>query len=125
MLVGRMMALADHVKTIIPHRWITYTFVSSDILSFFLQVIGALLLTGNHSVQSVKNGRTILIASLIFQVASFSIFLLVAAAFHWHSWKILNMGIKKPFGMLFMAFYISGSLIVFRSIFRFVRTSTN
>ena len=79
--------------------------------------------TGNHSVQATRNGRIILIASLIFQVASFSIFLLVTIVFHIKARRILPENILKPFGTLFMAFYISGTLIVFRSIFRFVRKS--
>ena len=63
-------------------------------------------------------GRKILIAGLVLQVASFGIFIFIAAAFDIKSRRSLGADAMSRFRPLFTAFYVSAALITARSIFR-------
>lgn len=100
--------------------WITPIFVGFDILSIALQGIGAAILFGNEvDADKIKQGRAILIIGLFVQLVAFFIFLLVALYFDRRTRVVL--GARVAFlRWLMNAFYISGLLILLRSIYRAV-----
>lgn len=101
---------------------ITYIFVGCDVASIATQGIGsAVLFQEGTNLKKLKSGRVILIAGLFIQIIAFAVFLAVAAIFDRKSHNALKLRVAK-LRPLMNAFYISGALILLRSIYRVVGT---
>ncbi|PVF97169.1 hypothetical protein CPB86DRAFT_461150 [Serendipita vermifera] len=122
MLVGRTMNYVGSQYTLIRPSWITPTFLGIDIISIITQGAGSAVIFNQDSSTSldrIKLGRTILILGLFIQLVGFAIFLLFSILFD----RKATVQLKGKVAMLrplMNAFYISGSLILLRSIYRAV-----
>ena len=107
---------------LISPNWITGIFVTMDCVSIVAQSIGAAMLFNDSlSLDELKRARLILEAGLFVQVIGFSIFLFVAVWFDVKTTR--HLGERIAHLRWFMnAFYISGGLIMIRSIYRLAGT---
>jgi len=107
---------------LISPNWITGIFVSMDFVSIVAQAIGAAMLFNDSlSLDELKKARLILEAGLFVQVIGFSIFLFIAVWFDVKTTR--HLGGRIAHLRWFMnAFYISGALIMIRSIYRLAGT---
>ena len=107
---------------LISPNWITGIFVAMDCVSIVAQSIGAAMLFNDSlSLDELKRARLILEAGLFVQVIGFSIFLFVAIWFDVKTTR--HLGERIAHLRWFMnAFYISGGLIMIRSIYRLTGT---
>ncbi|KAG8833938.1 hypothetical protein FRC17_009809, partial [Serendipita sp. 399] len=122
--LGRIMLQVGAVLSIMRPSWITPIFVGFDVLSIGLQSIGAALLFNTEdNLDKLKKARTILIAGLLIQIIAFAVFLLLAGWFDRRVTKTLPR--KAAFvRILMIAFYITGTLIMIRSIYRAIEFIT-
>lgn len=107
---------------LISPNWITGIFVTMDCVSIIAQSIGAAMLFNDSlSLDELKRARLILEAGLFVQVIGFSIFLFIAVWFDIKTTR--HLGERIAHLRWFMnAFYISGGLIMIRSIYRLAGT---
>jgi hypothetical protein len=108
---------------LISPNWITAIFVATDCVSIVAQSIGAAMLFNDAlSLDELKRARRILEAGLFVQVLAFSVFLFIAVWFDLKTTR--HLGPRIAHLRWFMnAFYISGALIMIRSIYRLAGTS--
>ena len=109
--------------SIVRPKWITPTFVTLDIVSIATQGMGSAFLFGSEtSLEKLKRGRMILILGLFIQLVAFTVFLFFAIFFDRKTTVALRTRVAhlRP---LMNSFYISGALILLRSIYRAVGTS--
>jgi RTA1 like protein len=65
----------------LPARRITPIFVSGDVLSFFVQVIGGALVAGSNTSSGANTGRNIVLAGLGMQLFTFGFFVIASVRF--------------------------------------------
>lgn len=122
MMVGRMISYLGKEWSPISHSLITVVFVLADVISIITQGISALMLDG-PDFNTTKVAFRILIAALIFQVVMFSIFVVITVVFDRRTREALGEK-RKPIQPLFVAFYISASMVILRSIYRALEFAT-
>jgi len=98
-------------------------FVISDVVSFFVQAIGASVFasaTTNNSPQSVfDTAQAILIAGFVIQLAALALFLVTCVYVDLRTRSHPNAEVSRAkWRRLFIALYISVSMILIRSIYR-------
>jgi hypothetical protein len=83
-----------HARTLrllwVPARFVTPFFVGFDILSLFLQLIGAVLVTStqvtdDNAAQKLQRGKDIAIGGVTLQIIAFGFFTIAAVRFHFTS----------------------------------------
>ncbi|KAG8815197.1 hypothetical protein FRC19_001187 [Serendipita sp. 401] len=118
MLVGRAMLYVGPGYSIIRPNWITPLFVGLDFLSIATQGLGGGILFGDITdINKLKRGRMILILGLFIQLVAFAIFLFFAVWFDVKTNRDLKQKVAK-LRPLMNTFYVSGGLILLRSIYR-------
>jgi len=120
MLVGRAMVYVGSGYSIMRPSFITPVFVGFDILAIATQGIGSAILFGTDvDINKLQTGRTVLILGLFIQLGAFMVFLLLAMYFDRKTTVSLRQHVAflRP---LMNAFYVSGALILLRSIYRAV-----
>ncbi len=65
----------------LPARRITPLFVSFDVLSFFIQVVGGAMVAGASTVSKINNGRNVVLVGLGLQLVTFGFFVLASIRF--------------------------------------------
>lgn len=82
-MLGRtiMMARAEEYSPIHPRK-LTKVFVTSDVLSFFVQSGGGGILSNAKSQSSIQLGEKIIIVGLFIQLIGFIFFIVVTGLFH-------------------------------------------
>ncbi|CAG8111883.1 unnamed protein product [Penicillium salamii] len=111
--------------SLLPLRCTTGTFVSGDILSFFIQAVAGSMLSSTKGTESTRStGKTLMIIGLLVQVIFLSGFIVATAVFHrrWtrvHSSRDLSKGHRHWIRLLY-SLYTVGFLIFVRSVFRVV-----
>jgi hypothetical protein len=121
MSLYRIVLIGSEYSLVRP-SFITPIFVGIDIACIGTQAGGSITLfnqDGESALQKMRTGRLILVLGLFFQLAGFCVFLVLAIFFDRKSSKARKEGVRalRP---LMNAFYISGALIVLRSIYRTV-----
>jgi len=120
MLVGRAIVYVGPGYAIIRPSWITPIFVGLDVLAIATQGIGSAVLFGTEQdLNKLKTGRTILILGLFVQLVAFTAFLFIAVYFDRRTTVALRK-LVAPLRPMMNAFYISGALVLLRSIYRAV-----
>ncbi|KAI1106915.1 RTA1-domain-containing protein [Jackrogersella minutella] len=130
----------------IPPRWVTPIFVAFDIIALFVQLIGAVSVSGTRATDKdaankLKIGKDVALAGLGIQMAAFGLFTIIAARFHFTSQRFvqsLNWRLEETDGgravfvkgssqkinpnwrRLLYAVNVSCILILIRSVFRVV-----
>ncbi|PYH41654.1 RTA1 domain-containing protein [Aspergillus saccharolyticus JOP 1030-1] len=123
MLLGRIiLILRAESHAILPKRWLTKTFVTGDVLSFFLQGAGGGI-QSSGSLSGMQIGEHIIIAGLFVQIFFFGFFIVTAGAF---DRKLKKYPIPRcrdpsiPWRKHLNILYITSFLIMVRSVFRLV-----
>jgi hypothetical protein len=120
----RILLIGSDYSLVRP-SFITPIFVGIDIACIGTQAGGSITLfnqDGESALQKMRTGRLILVLGLFFQLAGFCVFLVLAIFFDRKASRSRKEGLRalRP---LMNAFYISGALIVLRSIYRVVGES--
>ncbi|CAK7219690.1 hypothetical protein SCUCBS95973_003903 [Sporothrix curviconia] len=74
----------------VPARWLTPIFVGFDIFALFLQLVGAVIISGTqittpNAAHKLKTGKNLALAGVSTQIAAFGLFTIIAARFHFTS----------------------------------------
>lgn len=128
MILGRVIAMLNSAhQSLVPVKWLTKIFVLGDVISFFMQGIGASVRAADQSKADIS--ERIIIAGLFVQIAFFGVFMVVTALFQWKIWKTpcpeaqaLRFTPSKWFNwqMLLYTLFACSLLILVRCIIRAV-----
>lgn len=128
----------------VPPRWITPIFVGFDVISLFLQLVGAVMIAGTSPTDKdaknkLKTGKDVALIGVSVQIAAFGLFSIIAGRFHFTSKRfkadldrrlqkipgekmVTIPGSKRKFRprweLLLYIVNISCALILIRSIYR-------
>jgi len=74
----------------VPARWLTLVFVCFDIFALFLQLVGAVMISGTQSTDSdaaskLNTGKNLATSGVYLQLAAFGLFSFIALRFHFVS----------------------------------------
>jgi hypothetical protein len=105
----------------IPPKWVLGLFISSDVVTTIIQILGAALI-GHAEAKSLNpnTGKNILLAGLCFQVFSFLIFLILTTLFFKKAGKVVWQKGRRAF---LVAFVIATLLVYLRTCFRLAETA--
>ncbi|KAI8966242.1 RTA1 like protein [Daldinia sp. FL1419] len=130
----------------IPPRWITPIFVTFDVISLLVQLVGAVSVsstqvTDEDAEKKMNTGKNVALVGLAIQIAAFGLFTVIAARFHFTSQRfetsllsrletidggksVLVRGVSRKINpnwrRLLYAVNVSCALILIRSVFRVV-----
>ncbi|QRV91014.1 RTA1-like protein [Ceratobasidium sp. AG-Ba] len=121
MIFGRIMGYVGSEHGIIPPTIITKLFVILDVVTILAQATGGSMLNGDD-MSTLKKGRLILIGSLAAQVGTFAVFMILAIAFDLRTRRLVGSSVKVVHPLMW-ALYVSGTLIIVRSVFRTIEFS--
>ncbi|OKL60300.1 hypothetical protein UA08_04077 [Talaromyces atroroseus] len=119
-LLGRLIALLGRSSSVLSPRLYLYIFVTCDIISLVVQAVGG----GLASIALENNGNTspgtdIMVAGIVFQLASITIFVFCAADFFRRVLRQrLLASVEGSITPLLLAMMFSILLIYIRSIYR-------
>ncbi|KAJ5550323.1 hypothetical protein N7461_005021 [Penicillium sp. DV-2018c] len=122
MTLGRIIHMVDGEKcSLIKLRWLTKIFVTGDVLSFLMQASGAGLMVKDTTNPST--GEHIIIGGLFVQIIFFGFFIITATSFQLRitrrpSGRSIDLG--NLWHRHLIALYVTGALILVRSIVRLV-----
>ncbi|KAJ5740528.1 hypothetical protein N7493_000400 [Penicillium malachiteum] len=124
MILGRIIRLLHaESNSLIRTTWLTKIFVTGDVVSFLMQSGGGGILATAKTESSLNLGNYIIVAGLIVQVISFTIFITVSIVFHR---RMLSTPLhhlvqsKVPWTRYMKVLYIGSALILVRSAYRVV-----
>ncbi|QRW05105.1 RTA1-like protein [Ceratobasidium sp. AG-Ba] len=121
MIFGRVMGYVGSEHGIIRPTIITKFFVILDVVTILAQATGGSMLNGDD-MSTLKKGRLILIGSLAAQVGTFAVFMILAIAFDLRTRRLVGSSVKIVHPLIW-ALYVSGTLIIIRSVFRTIEFS--
>ncbi|CZR58658.1 related to RTM1 protein [Phialocephala subalpina] len=121
MILGRIIVSVDGESySLIKKRWLTKVFVTSDVLSFFIQLGGGGLMASSKA-SSAKLGSHIVLAGLLIQIIIFGFFIVATLVFHL---RLRAMPTTQshdpslPWKKFLYILYTSSAFIMIRSIVR-------
>ena len=126
LLYGRLVHLVGAQYSFIKPKLIAWVFIISDVLSFFIQVAGAgVLSSAGSDSDKAKLGENILLAGLAVNLASFAIFCFQIFYFDYRTRKvpppIAGGGLfTKGWRQFLYIIYISSFLVLIRQIYRVI-----
>ncbi|KAG8804451.1 hypothetical protein FRC17_005958 [Serendipita sp. 399] len=110
--------------SIIRPGWITPVFVGLDFISIATQGLGGAIIFGDTlDINKLKRGRMVLILGLFIQLVAFGIFLFFAVWFDVKTTRELKQKVAR-LRPLMTTFYVTGGLILLRSVYRAVEFIT-
>lgn len=124
MILGRLTRLleAEHLS-VIPVKWTSKIFVTTDVISIIMQGAGGAMLAIADTADQFKTGENIIIGGLFVQLVAFGIFLVVAGIFYR---RILrnptpaSQTVDVPWQRYLWVLFAGSSLILIRSLFRVI-----
>lgn len=119
MILGRLIRAirAEHLS-MIPVKWLTKIFVIGDVLSFTIQAGGGGLQSAG--LKTFKIGEKIIVGGLFVQIIMFTFFVITAGIFHARISKNPPVATTVPWKRHLIVIYLTGGLILVRSVFRVV-----
>lgn len=126
MVFGRLvLLLRAETFSLVKPSWVTRIFVCGDVVSFFVQVIGAAMFARSGSG---NQGKTVLLIGLMAQIVFFCFFVSVVVVFHRRlarspspmAIRLDNREGKKGWKSVIVVIYLTSILIFVRSLFRFI-----
>jgi len=121
MILGRIIISVDAESySLIKKRWLTKVFVTSDVISFFVQLGGGGLMASSNA-SSAKLGSHIVLAGLIVQIIIFGFFVVVSLVFHRRLAAMpthLSNNPALPWKKYLYLLYATSTFIMVRSIVR-------
>jgi hypothetical protein len=123
-LIRAVLPPSNHRVLKVPGRRLTPIFVSSDVIAFLIQGSGSgIASSADWTGDTAKIGQDVLIAGLVFQLVSFSIFLAVFGRFHFLANRFESEDAPKGWKKVVRAVYVSSICIIVRAACaRFSRT---
>ncbi|KAI4759835.1 hypothetical protein E4T52_14871 [Aureobasidium sp. EXF-3400] len=117
MMLGRIALVSgsEH-KLIIRRSWLTKIFVLGDILAFFVQAVGGVMLT-QTSASAASRGQKIVLVGLFIQIIFFGLFITTALVF---AMRAFNGSRKAPWRSALIVLIFGSTLIMVRCIYRVV-----
>ncbi|KAK9461514.1 RTA1 like protein-domain-containing protein [Lipomyces oligophaga] len=114
MFLGRIISrIHGESRTVVPRKWLTRIFVTSDVICFFIQGAGAGLLARSDSASQTQNYQKIILAGLVLQIIFFAFFVVVALIFHY---RMRNVAYSVEGGIhwqkLLISLYLVSALII-------------
>ncbi|KAK6539733.1 hypothetical protein TWF694_009933 [Orbilia ellipsospora] len=120
-LLERVLPGGKRAKALgLPARYITWIFVTSDLVSFIMQGMGAAIISANtdgRNPAAQERGTHIIMAGLAIQIAFFSFFIAAVIRFDTKT-KLSHPDVR--WRRLVHCLYVSCALILIRSIYRTV-----
>ncbi|KAH6955884.1 RTA1 like protein-domain-containing protein [Ilyonectria sp. MPI-CAGE-AT-0026] len=121
MILGRIIELTEGEKySLVRKQWLTKLFVMGDVTSLLFQSAGG----GMMAVASLnKTGEKVIVGGLFVQLIFFGGFIIVAAVFHRRMAAAPTARASEPYvrwKQYLTTLYVTGVLILIRSIFRVV-----
>ncbi|RDW79828.1 hypothetical protein BP6252_04466 [Coleophoma cylindrospora] len=121
MILGRIIMSVDGESlSLVKKRWLTKIFVTSDVLSFFIQLGGGGLMASSDA-SSAKLGSHLILGGLLLQIIIFGFFIAVSLVFHL---RLRAMPTSQshnpslPWKKFLYVVYSTCALIMIRSIVR-------
>ena len=121
MYLGRIvLAVEGGTFCLVPTRFLTWIFVTGDVVCFLIQAGGGGSLAVAKTTSKVKLGERVILAGLILQIVIFGLFVMVAGFFHYRLRKDnLTRGCNSlPWQRLLLALYLVSALIALRNVIR-------
>ncbi|EED22449.1 conserved hypothetical protein [Talaromyces stipitatus ATCC 10500] len=121
MILGRVILSVDGESlSLIKKKWLTKIFVTSDVISFIVQLGGGGLMASSDASQA-QMGSHIVLAGLLLQIIIFGFFVVVALVFHLRmcatpTYQAHNPSL--PWKKSLYVLYITCTFIMIRSIVR-------
>jgi hypothetical protein len=124
MFLGRIVRATGCAEyAMVKPKWLTAIFVGSDIFCFFVQMVGAAMLSTATTKAKLDLSNTIVLGGLSLQVVIFGFFMVVALVFHLRvrrrrgaKMMLRDWDWEKYMNML----YGVSLVITFRNIFRII-----
>ncbi|KAK5220175.1 hypothetical protein LTR96_006353 [Exophiala xenobiotica] len=121
MILGRVIVSVDgEPYSLIKKRWLTKVFVTSDVVSFFVQLGGGGLMASSHA-STARTGSHVALVGLLIQIILFGFFIVVALVFHVRLRATpthLSQDAALPWKGFLYILYIASAFILIRSIVR-------
>ncbi|KAF7560363.1 hypothetical protein G7046_g3776 [Stylonectria norvegica] len=121
MILGRIIISVDGESySLIKTRWLTKVFVTSDVITFFVQLAGGGLMASSHASTATMGSRIVL-AGLLIQIIIFGFFIAVALIFQRRLRALPTPQSRQsslPWNMYLNLLYITSTFIMARSIVR-------
>jgi len=111
----------------LPARRITPVFVSCDILSFFVQVIGGAMVAGANTASHANQGKNVVLVGLAIQLATFGFFVLATIRFTIvlrTKLRTLALPTERNWRLFLLVVDVCSVLILIRTIMRFIEFAT-
>ncbi|EMR66682.1 hypothetical protein MGN70_001215 [Eutypa lata] len=124
MILGRLTRLleADH-HSVIPVKWTSKIFVTTDVISIIMQAAGGAMLAIADTPDQFKTGENIIIGGLFVQLVAFGIFIVVAGIFYRRVLRDptpASQTVDVPWQRYMWVVFAGSSLILIRSVFRVI-----
>ncbi|KAH6957475.1 RTA1 like protein [Fusarium avenaceum] len=122
MFLGRIvLATGQSSKSMIRPSILTKLFVTGDVICFLIQAAGAGKMVNADDQKDRDSGNYTVLAGLLFQLAIFGFFLIIAAVFHLRVRGITSQASKVwNWQRYLISLYVLGLIITFRNVFRVV-----
>ncbi|CAF3735783.1 unnamed protein product [Adineta steineri] len=120
-MLGRIIRFVGH-RSLIPAKRIALIFITGDVITFLVQIFGAIVLLNKNNPNSVNLGKNILLVGLIIQIGVFFFFTICAIHFH----VTVNKSGQHNGGnwrQLIKALYVACVFVLLRSLFRVIEFS--
>ncbi|KIM26923.1 hypothetical protein M408DRAFT_9559 [Serendipita vermifera MAFF 305830] len=124
-VAGRMMSYIDPNSSLMPHNIVIKIFIFFHVAFLLVQGTGTSLLTSSDepSESRINLGRAILAGGLSTQILASLVFIAIIIKFE-SKGRRLAAGKVKDLRQLFVAFYVSETFIIGRSIYRTIEFAT-
>ena len=110
----------------LPARSITPIFVSCDVLSFFVQVVGGSVVASANTLNQQNKGKNIILGGLGLQVLTFGFFVIATLRF----WRVLRTKLKQAalpternWRLMLSVVNAASLTILIRSVYRLIEFS--
>ncbi|KAF2117285.1 RTA1 like protein-domain-containing protein [Lophiotrema nucula] len=122
MVLGRIIVSVNAESySMIRTKWLTKVFVTSDTVTFFVQLAAGAGLMSSQKASTSKLGSHIVLAGLVLQILIFAFFVGVSVVFHRQMRACPTTGSKDPslpWKRFLTILYVTSAFIMVRSIVR-------
>lgn len=121
MYLGRIVLAVEGEKfCLVPTRFLTWIFVTGDVVCFLIQAGGGGALAVAKTTSKIKLGELVILTGLILQIVIFGLFVISTALFHYRMRKdnLTRDYNSLPWQQLLLGLYLISTLIALRNVIR-------